>query len=544
MDISKKPFYLTESESHQVQVWLSSLSLEQKVGQLFCILGDLYTEDKLLDLIKTKGIGGVLLRPDTKEHIIAKYKKIDALATIPLFKAANLEDGASGALSDGTRYSSEMGIAATGDPEFARSLALSSSYEARQAGINITFSPDSDIDFNFLNPITNERTYGNNPSVVANFVSTELKGFLDNGLLPCVKHFPGDGIDFRDQHLLTTYNTLPYDQWMASYGMVYRKAIETGTPCFMVGHIAAPHLERHLNPKIPSEEIRPASLSKGLLQGILRKELGFEGLILSDATIMGGFTQAYARKDALPLAINSGIDMLVFNADIDEDYDYMLEAAKNGTLSTERLNEALTRIFAAKLLARRLSLIRPTNVTDENKRDVADKAITLVKNKDHVLPLTHEKYDGVEIISLGNDLCPAGSIKALVAKRLKQEGYKVSFFSIDKVEMHGPGKLNPRILTLYLANLETASNQTTVRIDWAKKHALDSPRYVHEIPYAFVSFANPYHLIDAPRVQAYINAYTANDRTIEAVINKLLGLSPFVGRSPVDPFCYLEDTHL
>jgi beta-N-acetylhexosaminidase len=544
MNYRNKPYFLNPSERKQLSAWLNAMTLEEKVGQLFCVLGEFYSSEKLNALVKEMGIGGVLFRPAPKQEILSKFTALDSLSKIPLFKAANLEDGASGALSDGTRYSSEMGVAATGDPSFARQLALSASYEAKMAGINLTFSPDCDLDLNCFNPITNERTYGSDPGLVKSFVVAEIEGLHDNGIPCCVKHFPGDGVDFRDQHLLPTYNSLAYSTWMEHYGRVYRAAIKHGVPCFMVGHIACPALSQHVNPSLAFKDCLPASLSPELLQGILRQELGFNGLILSDATIMGGFTQAYPREEALPRMIASGIDMLVFNADIDEDYGYLLNAVKKGTLPLARLNEAVSNILATKLVAIRERGIRTTNAKSGSRKDLADHSITLVKDGGKILPLSHEKYEVIRLISLGNDTYPGGSIVTRVKARLEKEGYEVELFDITKEEMVGPASLRKKMLTLYLANLETASNQTTVRINWAKKHALDSPRYIHETPYAFVSFANPFHLLDVPRVSVYINAYCANDDVIDALIDKLLGKSRFKGVSPVDPFCQLEDTHL
>jgi beta-N-acetylhexosaminidase len=545
MDFRKKPFCLTESEFWTVDGYLSSLSLEQKIGQLFCVLGDLYPEETLEKMAQEKGIGGILFRPDTAENLRKKYAKLDALAKIPLLKAANLEDGASGAVKEGTRYSSELGVAATNDAAFARELALSASYEARKAGINITFSPDADIDNNPFNPITNERTYGSDPKKVALFVSTELKAFLENGLLTAVKHFPGDGQDFRDQHLLTSVNPLSAPAWEDSYGLVYRNAIASGVPAVMVGHIAAPRLAESIDPTISKEEaFMPASLSPELLQGVLRKKLGFEGLILSDATIMGGFTQALSREEALPRMILSGIDMIVFNADFEEDYAILLAAAKAGKLPEKRLDEAVSRILAAKILARRLAKKEAINVPSESRKRLAERSITLVKNQGGILPISPEKYREIELVPLGNDVLGDSTLSDYVKKRLEREGFSVHVFAIDRVEMHGPKSIPAKSLTLYLANLETASNQTAVRIDWAKKHALDSPRYIHETAYLFVSFANPFHLMDVPRVPVYINAYTANEDVVDSVIDKILGKSPFKGVSPVDAYCGMEDTAL
>jgi beta-N-acetylhexosaminidase len=544
MDLKKEPFNLTEKECQEISAKLQTMSQAEKAGQLFCILGDLYDPAEQRHLISDLGIGGVLLRPDKLSKIQSEYEALDKLAKIPLLKAANLEDGADGALSDGTRFSSEMGISATGDPSFAYKLGLSASYEARKAGVNVTFSPDCDIDFNYLNPITNERTYGSNPHQVRAFAVQEIKGFLANGMVPTVKHFPGDGVDFRDQHLHPTYNNLSYNLWSRTYGMVYRKAIKAGVPCFMAGHIVAPHLSAEVNPAISFKEALPASLAPELLQGLLRKRLHFNGLIFTDATIMGGFCQAMERSKAIPAAIAAGVDMIVFNTDIEEDYAYLLDGIKAGIVTPERLDEAVKRVLALKILIRHLQQIVPADVPSDTVRKLADSSITLVKNTGSELPLSHAKYDAVQLISLGNGSCQGQSLRELVRSRLAQDGYQVSFFDIDKVEMHGIGQLPRRTLVLYLANLETASNQTAVRIFWQKKHALDSPRFPFEAPAVFVSFANPYHLIDVPRIHACINAYTASEAVISSLIDKLEGLSPFKGQSPVDPFCGLEDTRI
>lgn len=174
-----------------------------------------------------------------------------------------------------------------------------------------------------------------------------------SGLAACCKHFPGDGVDYRDQHLHPSYNNLTAAEWRKTYGRIYKTLIDRGLVSVMVGHICQPALSMEKNPELAFEDVLPASLSRELLTGVLREELGFNGLITTDATIMGGYCQAMERRRAIPTSIAAGCDMLVFSTDIYEDLGYMREGLENGLLSRERLNEAVTHVLALKAVAQR-----------------------------------------------------------------------------------------------------------------------------------------------------------------------------------------------
>jgi beta-N-acetylhexosaminidase len=313
----------------------------------------------------------------------------------------------------------------------------------------------------------------------------------------------------------------------------------------MVGHIVQPNVIRDVNPGLSLEQCLPASLSREMLTGILRERYGFNGLITTDATIMGGFCMAMERKKALPASIMAGCDMLVFNTSLEEDYRYILDAIHDGSLTLERLDEAVTRILALKAKVLGMEKITERIPAREWQQECADKAVTLVKNLDsHVLPITKEKYHSIRLIVLGKDEIMDGSVTEIAKNILAEYGYPVEVYDPYADELHGTGKLDKKRLTLYFANYEQASNQTAVRIEWCKKHALDGPRFLHEEDCVFVSLGNPYLLQDVPRIRTYINAYTATACTIRATIQKLMGESPFTGISPVDPFCGLIDTRL
>lgn len=547
MDLTQKPFFLRNDQIDHLEGLLARMTTHEKAGQVFCVLGDVYPAETLNLMVKEYGIGGILFRPDTIDNIKMKYRCLDSESKIPLLKAANLEEGGCGAILEGTRFASQMQIAATNQTAWAAMLGKISAQEGRSVQINWTFSPVVDIDMNYLNPITNVRTFGRDVQVVKQMCLATMEAIQSHPMAACAKHFPGDGVDYRDHHLHPTYNSLTADEWYASYGEIYQAMIDKGLMTIMAGHILQPNVSKNVNPSLTNEECLPASLSKELLQGVLRGKFGFNGIITSDATIMGGFTQVMSRSKAIPSTIANGCDVILFNTCFNEDFDYLLAGIESGLLTMERLDEAVLRILALKA---KLGLFE--SIPLETKKEVLDiaelqtqcarQAITLVKDIDHCLPLNKDTSPDVRVIMLGDDHCPDGSIKEIAANILQSRGFTTSFFNIEKEELNGSSNLAKNRVTLYLANCEPKSDLTTVRLFWNSKFALDIPRYIHEEKSIFISFSNPYHLQDVPRIRTYINAYAATGATIEASLLKLIGEQEFTGISPVDAFCGLPDT--
>lgn len=544
VNLSGNPFFLSDEQIKWVQDSLQKLTVEQKVGQLFCVMGGDYDISTLQQMIAEKGVGAVLYRPAPSEEIRENFAKLSKTAPVPLLKAANLEEGGAGGISDGTLFGWPMTVAATDEEEMAEKFAKVCAAEGKSVGINWTFSPVSDLDINPLNPITNVRSYGTDVERVMRFTEKFADTVQKYGVAACAKHFPGDGVDYRDHHLHPTYNSLSAEEWYESYGKIYQNMIEKGLLSIMAGHIVQPAVEMKKNPNLTFADCLPGSLSRELLNGVLREEFGFNGVITTDATIMGGFCMAMERRKAVPAAIMAGCDMLVFSTDFEEDYQYLLDARKDGTLTEERLEEAVTRILALKAKVCLTEYELPQIHAREWQRECAKKAVTLVKDVQQIFPVTVEKYPKICLILLGEDAMEGGSITEYAAEYLKKEGFAVECYEPFSDELHGTGGLSKDCLTLYLANYQTRSNQTTVRIRWCEKHALDIPRFVNEEQSIFVSLSNPYHLQDIPRVRTYINGYSATASVLEAVLEKILGKGEFLGKSPVDAFCGLMDTRL
>ena len=541
--LKQKPFYLSDEQIAWVSDTRAGLSVKQKTGQLFCVLGDAETPEGLADLVENWGIGGVLFRPAPRVEVREKYASLDDLAKVPLLKAANLEEGGAGVLSDGTYFGSQIQVAAADDLSCTEAFARVCAAEGRSVGVNWTFSPVVDIDYNFRNPITNVRTFGSDPERVLENARVFVRTVQAHGMAASCKHFPGDGVDFRDQHLHPTYNNLSAEEWFATYGRIYETLIDEGLMSIMAGHIIQPNVIRAVNPAAAEADMLPGSQSKELLTGVLREKFGFNGVIITDATIMGGYTMTMPRSQAIPASIMAGCDMLCFGTNIREDVSYLLDALDSGLLTRERLDDAVTRVLALKAkLAENYPAAKVDAATEQ--RRCADRAVTLVKDTQKLIPVRRERYPRIRLVALGQDETYDGSMTEMAAGFLEENGFTVERYDPFADDLHGTRDLPKDRLTLILCNLPAASNQTTVRISWCPKHALEIPRFVCEEPTAFISFANPYHLQDIPRVRTFINAYTATRAAITAALEKLLGQSAFTGVNPVDPFCGLEDAHL
>lgn len=349
VDLRANPFFLNDAQAKWVEATLASMTLEEKAGQVFCPMGFTGEDEPLKHDVQKIGVGGMMYRPGIKSEIQATHRKIQKMAKIPLLLAANTEAGGNGMAFDGTSFGCPMAVAATGDVENAYRMGYVACAEGAALGMNWSFAPIVDIDMEFHNPITNTRTFGSDVERVIACGEAYMKGADENDVAVAIKHFPGDGVDERDQHLGVSINSLSADQWMDTYGKVYKTLIGKGAKTVMVGHIAQPAWVKKLNPNADNELLyRPASLSAELLTGLLREELGFNGLISTDATPMIAFCTAMPRAKAIPAAIAAGADMILFNKSLDEDYGYLLAGIEDGTVSMARLDEAVTRILATK----------------------------------------------------------------------------------------------------------------------------------------------------------------------------------------------------
>lgn len=560
-DLSKTPFHLGKTQQEWVKKTLEQMSVEEKAGQLFLVIGQSDHDEDILDMYRKFQFGGIMYRPDREDKLKNRNDKLQALAKIPVLIAANLEAGGSGAVLEGTNFASQLEVAATGDVRQAYHLGDISAREGSAVGVNLAFAPVCDIDRNWRNPITNTRTYGSDPETVLSMCEAYMDGAAKNGVAVSIKHFPGDGCDERDQHLVASVNDLSCEEWDATYGKIYKCLIEKGAQTVMAGHILQPAYSRHFSPELTEEQILPASCSKELVQGLLRGKLGFQGVVLTDAANMLGYCTAMKRRDLIPTTINAGVDMILFGKNLAEDLSYLIDAVRTGVVSMERLDEAVTRVLALKAS---LGLHEKKHFTADNYRgliaapeslrlaaECADQAITLVKDTQNLLPVTPKKHRRVWLHVNGDKPGFTGGSRCreMVIRALQKAGFEVDVYDAEHTTMEETVVSTEEIVKkydviMYFSNIINASYQTTARIQWQGAVAQEGPYFVKEVPTLMVSLGNPYGFVDAPMIPTIINTYHVSQTIIDMVIEKIMGRSPFKGISPVDPFCGMFGTTL
>lgn len=554
LDFHSKPYYLTDEQIKWVNDTFKSMSLEQKIGQLFCPIVFTKDKDELEKFVQTKHIGGILYREGKGEELRQAHKILQASSEIPLLIASNLESGGTGSAIEGTYFGKEMLIAATGDVQKAYQLGKVSCSEGAAVGVNWSFAPVVDLDLNYHNPITNVRTFGSDLDTVINMGKAYIKAAHEQNVATSAKHFPGDGVDERDQHILTSVNSLSCEEWDRTYGKIYKEMIDAGTLTIMAAHIAMPSYEEYFDGK-ECNKIIPATLSKNLLINLLRKKLGFNGLITTDATPMIGFCSASSREVAVPLSIENGCDVFLFNRNIDEDFKFMFDGYKNGILSDTRLEEAVKRILATKAaLKLPQKKINGTLVPDSSAlnilnceaydiwaKECADQGVTLVKDTQNLIPINPQIHKKI-LLELMGDFPSNERVCTSFVQKLKKEGFEVTLYQKEGVEALKDSVAdfkNRYDLIIYISNIETGSNKTVSRLNWHTVFGLGNnmPWMVCEVPTMFISVGNPYHLLDVPMIKTFINGYCNSEYVINSIIQKILGRSEFKGVSPIDPFC-------
>ena len=583
VDLKAQPYNLTDSDIQWVEETIQSMSTEEKIGQLFVNMGSERTEEYLTNILDTYHIGAVRYNPGKAEEVYDQNKILQEKSKIPMLIAANTEAGGNGACTDGTEVGLEVKIGATNDTKYAYEMGRVSGVEASAIGCNWSFAPIVDINYNWRNPIISSRSFGSDPDLVLEMSLAYMKGIQESGILPAAKHWPGDGIDERDQHLSFSVNSLSTEEWDQTFGKVYKGLIDAGLPSIMAGHIHLPAYQRHFNPGVKDEELLPATLSKEITTDLLRGKLGFNGVVVTDASHMLGLTGAMKRSELIPTSIAAGCDLFLFFNDPDEDFASMMEGYKNGIITEERLQEALERILGLKAKLglhkkAKTEILPPKEEAlakiglPENKalfKEVADHAITLVKDKQEIWPVTPEKYKRVLLVDVkgvqgGFGALLGGKEKAvdIMKDLLVQQGFEVTIWESteEKIMKLPEDERGAAIANVYaqkrpiseltdhydlIINLANVNPGTVQRIVWpASKGTPDIPFYIHEVPTIFVSVQYPYHLADVPQVKTYINAYDSRKANLEVLVEKLMGRSEFKGESPVDAFCGFVDTHI
>jgi len=402
------------------------VDLDAKIGQLFVVPAP---RPDLIHHVRDNHVGGVIWFQTTTAEAAAMNAHLQALAHVPLLISADLEAGMGMRFTDAEWGLPAMALAATGDPAFAEEQARATAREALAGGINHVLAPVADVNVDPRNPVINTRSFGEDPHEVARYVAAFVRGLEDEGVLACAKHFPGHGDTHVDSHRSLPVLDVTRERLDAIELVPFRAAIAAGVSSIMIGHLGVPAIDPTPAPvraafekvygttdgEVPRHATMPATLSKPVID-LLRRDLGFQGLVITDAMDMGGLAAHFDAGEAAVRAIEAGVDQILVSVDTDAAIAAVREGVRSGRLSRGRIEEAVGRVMEAK---RQLvggvgcqvsGVFRPgdkSRTPDTRHQSVAqdriaDRAVKIVQDTNNLLPLQAKKV-AVVVVNPHND---------------------------------------------------------------------------------------------------------------------------------------------
>ncbi|HJA81107.1 MAG TPA: glycosyl hydrolase [Candidatus Mediterraneibacter intestinipullorum] len=561
VNLKEKPYYLNDEQIQWVEDTIASMSAEEKIGQLFVNMVANEEERKpenIKKVLDTYHPGAIRYHNAPKEELWDMADCLQKTSKVPLLIASNCEAGGNGGMQGGTALANGAAMAAMDSEEMVRKMAEISAREAAAVGCNWNFAPIVDLTYNWRNTIVQLRAFNDEPDDVIRYSKAFFKGMRTQNIATCMKHFPGDGTEENDQHLIMGINEYDCEKWDATFGKVYKALIDDGVMTIMAGHIALPEYSRKLRSGIKDEDILPATLAPELITDLLKGQLGFNGLVVTDASHMiGMFGATIPRCEQVPRAIAAGCDMYLFFNDREEDFGYMMDGYKNGIITEERLNDALHRILGVKAalnlhtLQKEQRLMQPkenlsvVGCEDHHKAaaEMADQYVTLVKDRLNYLPMTPEKYKKIKLVYIGSEAVVIAGTKFKsndeniirdIVSQLEAAGFEVDAETENKKGKMEEFKKKYDCVLLVL-NVQGFAQFNTMRVKWDEP--TKQPWYMSELPTFVVSLSYTNNLIDVPMARCYINAYMDHHEAFEAVLRKMMGKSEFKGRYNENVFC-------
>jgi beta-N-acetylhexosaminidase len=552
----KSPPPKPSRQSAFVRRWMKALTLREKVAQLIFIpfhgaAPNTRSRDyrQFMKLVRETRVGGMVLVNWSNGRVTQKAQpyalgaflnRMQKLSRVPLLVAGDFERGASMRVDGTTVFPQAMAFGAAGDPALARFEGQVTAREARAVGVQWLFFPVADVNNNPDNPIINIRSYGEDPKQVSALVAAFIEGARADPhcrVLTTAKHFPGHGDTAVDTHLNMAVIDATRERLEAVELPPFRAAIQAGVDAIMTAHIAVPALA-------PADV--PATLSPAILTGLLRGEMGFKGIVVTDALEMGGIAQGYSSGEAAVLALEAGADALVMPPDPEAAVKAVLAAIQSGRLTRARIDESVARLLAAK---ERMGLDRRATVDleaisdqidmpedQERAQDIANRAVTLVKNDSGLIPLrvpaktcfltlaeSHYSNEGLEfaqevrrrdknatVIQLDASLAPA-SLDA----------------AVDKI-----GKTEACESVAVAAFASVAANRGGAALGGDFPRMLDA-LFATGKPVALIALGNPYLVRSFPQAAAFLLTFSTVPPSETAAVQALFGESPIRGHTPV-----------
>lgn len=550
---------------------LRGMSLEEKIGQLICVAvnATFLNQDSdafkaLRHQVEDNHVGGIILFRGPVYESVVLTNRMQQLARFPLLISADLEAGPGMRFDDTVNMPWNMAVGATDNPEYARRQGAVTAQESRALGIQQIYAPVADVNNNAANPVINVRSYGEDPAAVARFVSAFVQGAQANGVIATAKHFPGHGDTATDSHRGLPEIDVTRERLNSTELVPFQAAVNSGVGAVMTGHIGLPlvdptavyPLPRDVKLKpIDTDEAGEVVAEKGtmpttlspVVNGILRRDLGFNGLIVTDAMSMSGLTLYFTQEEASVRALEAGADLLLKPADPDAAVRGVRDAVAKGRLKEHRIDESVRRVLAAKfdlgLVAQRITPLDVIDVSVAGKasrelaREIAEHAITLVRNDESLLPLAAKTDARIFNLAITN-----GDDRTWIANTfsnaISSAGRNIETLVLD--DRSSPQEVEKALERAKKADIVIASLYGRVRTGQARSVGLPEPGakalstlIANKAPVVGISFGNPYLLLNFPQLRTYLVAYGDMPSLQEAAANAVLGRIDITGKLPI-----------
>ncbi len=526
---------LEPEQKKRVESLYQAMSLEEKISQTYCIHMETMSADEVTAKLKDlPDPGGVFFAYRSAEDCRGIMDAVNSRSRTPILGTADLVNGAGSRIQGATLFPWQMALGAADDEDLAYKMGLATAVEGRDAGLHWTFGPIVDLNINNGNSMMHTRAFGEKPSHVLRTAQAFIRGVQEeNRMAATAKHYPGDGIDERDSHVCTSINSLSEKEWMESFGRVWQGVIDAGVKTVMSGHIALPWAAPGTNYLGPM----PATLSKELQIDLLRKRLGFKGVIISDATPMIGYSAMAGKSTRNVLNIETGSDMILWLRP-EEETGYMKQALETGLLSENRLETAVKNILGLKLDLGLLDNKEPPSssytVRDfESWADtIGEKSIAVVRNESNLLPLRLKNGAKLLTVTVSFDEDTRGYVKDLsvVDKELRDRG-----FEVDHLERPGSKELSeaaPAYDAVFI-NVHVMPRYGTTRFFGNATACLWDSFWPEHPCVVFTSFGDPYKFWEMPYCPNFVNTFSNTPSSQKAAVKVWLGEIGAQGKSPV-----------
>ena len=543
---------LTPEQQEWVEATLRQMTLEEKVGQLLLTTyhgsftaRDSDTYSRMMHDIDDLHVGGFItithgsplgIVKDQAYPTAVLANQLQSKSKYPLLIGADYERGTAQRVDEGTSFPTAMAVAAGGDSQDAYTMGKITALEARAVGVQWVYAPVCDVNNNPNNPIINTRSFGENPSRVSDFVTEFIRGVQENGAMATAKHFPGHGDTATDSHIDLPIIQASRERMETLELVPFRAAIAAGVGSIMTGHLNVPAFE-------PDSAV-PATLSPNILTDLLRKQLKFEGLVITDALDMGGITVRYAPGEAAVRAFLAGADALLMPPVPDAAYEGLLSAAQSGRIPGDRLDASVRRLLQAKahlgLSQNRLVDISTLNEkfgrTDwqQTAQEISDRGITLLRDTQHLVPLDGTKPTRALLVALyadpepypGADLEPQlrARFDSLVSLRADTK-----FVRADTLKLPPPDSYDLAILALFV---RVSDRKGDIDVP-AEQLPLINQIYKSGKPVVTLGLGSPYLIERFPQAGTWLSAFGISDVAQISLARALFGETPVRGHLPV-----------